>query len=52
VPDRYLDDLPSYQLHLALMDMATGFLQMKDSIDEALPFYYRRVLIREPLLRR
>ena len=46
LPDRYLDDLPSYQLHPALMDRAMGFLQMKDSVDEALPFSYRRVLIR------
>ena len=49
LPDRYLDDLPSYQLHPALMDMATGFLQMKDSVDEAVPFSYRRVLVRAPL---
>ncbi len=50
LPDEFLDDLKTFHLHPALMDLATGLLMMLRSFDgDYLPFSYKQIRVHEPL---
>ena len=43
------DDITAYQLHPALLDMATAFLSLIDQSQAIYPFSYKRLTIKAPL---
>ncbi|HEX8472818.1 MAG TPA: SDR family NAD(P)-dependent oxidoreductase [Pyrinomonadaceae bacterium] len=51
LPEEFESDLESFQLHPALLDAATGFIQ-GDSEGAFLPLAYKRLTIRQPLPRK
>jgi acyl transferase domain-containing protein/NADPH:quinone reductase-like Zn-dependent oxidoreductase/thioesterase domain-containing protein/acyl carrier protein len=49
LPKDFVADLTDYQLHPALLDIATVFLKFHAPDQSSLPFYYKRLTIKAPL---
>jgi NADPH:quinone reductase-like Zn-dependent oxidoreductase/thioesterase domain-containing protein/NAD(P)-dependent dehydrogenase (short-subunit alcohol dehydrogenase family)/acyl carrier protein len=49
LPKDFAADLTDYQLHPALLDIATGFLKFHAPEQSSLPFSYKRLTIKAPL---
>lgn len=49
LPDEFAADLPTYALHPALLDLATGFITLRHSLTDSLPFAYRRLAVHRAL---
>jgi NADPH:quinone reductase-like Zn-dependent oxidoreductase/acyl carrier protein len=49
LPDDLVAETGRYKLHPALLDMATGFMCIKDQFHHGLPFSYKSVRVKGPL---
>jgi acyl transferase domain-containing protein/SAM-dependent methyltransferase len=49
VPEAFAAEIGPYKLHPALLDIATGFMCIKDNFAGGFPFSYRRIKVRGPL---
>jgi acyl transferase domain-containing protein/acyl carrier protein len=49
LPAPYAGETEDYALHPALLDMATGFMTLREGLPKALPFSYGRFVVREAL---
>ncbi len=45
----FAGDVEDFALHPALLDLATGFITLRHSLPDSLPFSYRRVVMHAPL---